>query len=102
MMIYGYRRPPYGVKGVVSEDGLTWDEKNSFFVAENGVPGKPGTKSGDATRPIEWENPGVYQHIGYPSVVQTTDGVIVASYHEWEDKERPLQFVRATRFRLAD
>jgi len=102
LMIYGYRRPPYGVKGVVSEDGLTWDEKNSFFVAENGVPGKTGTRSAAGPRPIDWENPGVYQHIGYPSVLQTADGTIVASYHEWEDQGRPLQYVRATRFRLAD
>ena len=102
LMIYGYRRPPYGVKGVVSEDGLTWDEKNSFFVAENGVPGKEGTASAAGPRPIAWRNPGVYQHTGYPSVLQTPDGTIVASYHEWEDRERPLQFVRSTCFRLAD
>ena len=25
LMIYGYRRPPYGVRGCVSEDGVTWD-----------------------------------------------------------------------------
>ncbi|HEY2482382.1 MAG TPA: sialidase family protein [Caulobacteraceae bacterium] len=102
LMIYGYRRPPYGVKGVVSVDGFTWDEKDSFFVAENGVPGKAGTASAAGPRPIDWRNPGVYQHIGYPSVQQTADGTIVAAYHEWEDKARPLQFVRATRFRLAD
>ena len=47
-------------------------------------------------------NPGVYQHIGYPSVVQLADGTIVASYHEWSEDERPLQYVRCTRFRLAD
>ena len=25
LMIYGYRRPPYGVRGCVSDDGVTWD-----------------------------------------------------------------------------
>ena len=39
LMIYGYRRPPYGVKGVVSNDGLTWDVKDSFVIPEGGVPG---------------------------------------------------------------
>jgi hypothetical protein len=102
LMIYGYRRPPYGVKGVVSNDGLSWDEKDSFFIAENGVPGREGTQSASGRRPINWRNPGQYQHIGYPSVVQLQDETIVASYHEWDDKERPLQYVRATRFRLAE
>ena len=34
---------------------------------------------------VDWSNPGVYQHIGYPSVVQMPDGTIVCSYHEWSD-----------------
>ena len=51
---------------------------------------------------IDWANPGVYQHIGYPSVVQLADGTILASYHEWSEDERPLQYVHRTRFRLAD
>ena len=40
LMIYGYRRPPYGVRGIVSEDGVTWDVKNEFVIREGGVPGK--------------------------------------------------------------
>ena len=44
---------------------------------------------------IDWANPGLYQHIGYPSVEQMPDGAVVASYHEWDDDPRPLQFVRA-------
>lgn len=102
LMIYGYRRPPWGVKGVVSEDGLAWNEKDSFFVHEGGVPdgSVPGAE-GPRSR-IDWRNPGVYQHTGYPSVVQAPDGAIVASYHLWDDRPRPLQYVRATRFRLAD
>jgi sialidase-1 len=51
---------------------------------------------------IDWNNPGIYQHIGYPSVTQMPDGTIVASYHEWSDDERPLQFVMCTRFELKD
>jgi hypothetical protein len=113
LIIYGYRRPPYGVRGVVSEDGLTWDVRNEFVVREGGVPGcsdmdRPGSsrmspaggKYGGGR--IDWRNPGVYQHIGYPTVVQMPDGAIVVAHHEWDEGERPLQYVRTTRFCLAD
>lgn len=113
LMIYGYRRPPYGVRGVVSEDGVSWDARNEFVIREGGVPHfseaeRPGSSrmtpgsGGFSAGRIGWENPGVYQHIGYPSVVQLTDGTIVASYHEWSDDPDPLQYVRCTRFRLMD
>jgi hypothetical protein len=113
LMIYGYRRPPYGVRGIVSEDGLTWDVRNEFVVREGGVPGHSDMERPGSSRMspgagkyggghIDWRNPGVYQHIGYPTVVQTPDGTIVVGYHEWNEGERPLQYVRATRFHLAD
>jgi hypothetical protein len=113
LMIYGYRRPPYGVRGVISEDGLTWDVANEFVIREGGVPQfSEAERPGSSRMPpqpgltgsgaVSWSNPGVYQHIGYPSVVQMPDGVIVASYHEWDDAAQPLQYVRCTRFRLAD
>ena len=111
LMIYGYRRPPYGVRGVVSEDGINWDVKNEFVIREGGVPGRSGeAKPGSSRNPfgaagagsIDWRNPGVYQHIGYPSVVQATDGTIVASDHEWDENSEPLQYVLCTRFRLSD
>jgi len=103
LMIYGYRRPPYGVRGVVSNDGLSWDVKNEFVIREGGVPGglQDATKGGRRGR-IDWKHPGAFQHIGYPSVAQMPDGTIVASYHEWNEEERPLQYVRCTRFRLAE
>jgi hypothetical protein len=104
LMIYGYRRPPYGVRGVVSNDGLTWDVKNEFVIREGGVPGNPDAEGPNASarrRRIDWRHPGPYQHIGYPSVAQLPDGTIVASYHEWDEADRPLQFVLCTRFRLA-
>lgn len=113
LIIYGYRRPPYGVRGIVSEDGLTWDVRNEFVVREGGVPGRSDIERPGSSRMspaagkygggrIDWRNPGVYQHIGYPTVVQMADGTIVVAYHEWNDGERPLQYVRATRFRLTD
>ena len=51
---------------------------------------------------VDWNNPGSYQHIGYPSVVQLKDGTILAAYHEWSDDPEPLQYVLCTRFELAD
>lgn len=110
LMIYGYRRPPYGVRGVVSEDGLSWDVKHEFVIREGGVPGKevyvkpaPSRSDplGDSSN-IDWKNPGVYQHIGYPSVLQLHDGTILAAYHEWSDDPNPIQYVLGTRFELAD
>lgn len=89
LMIYGYRRPPYGVRGVISEDGVTWDRRDEFVIREGGVPAK-----------INPNNSGIYQHIGYPSVAQLPDGRVVCMYHEWSDDERPTQFVASTTFEL--
>ena len=103
LMVYGYRRPPYGVRGVISQDGLTWDVKNEFVIREGGVPGNPATEAPNASarrRRIDWNHPGVYQHIGYPSVAQMPDGAVVASSHEWDEADRPLQYVLCTRFRV--
>jgi sialidase-1 len=104
LLVYGYRRPPYGVRGIVSDDGLSWDVKNEFVIREGGVPGnvESDARAAHRGRRINWRHPGAYQHIGYPSVAQLPDGTIVASYHEWSNDERPLQYVLCTRFRLAD
>ena len=82
LMVYGYRRPPYGTRGCISEDGVTWDRKNEFVIREGGIPRLP-TSTG-STR-------GGYQHIGYPSVCQLEDGTLVAAYHEWTDEADPIQ-----------
>ena len=111
LMVYGYRRPPYGVRAIVSEEGVTWHVRNEFIIREGGVPGRSVSEKPGSSRmspasgrygggEIDWNHPGVYQHIGYPSVVQIPDGTIVCSYHEWTDDPRPLQYVRCTRFRL--
>ncbi len=97
LMVYGYRRPPYGVKGVISEDGVHWDEANSFFIRKGGVPEKVRAERPGVLNP---HNVGVYQHIGYPSVVQIPDGTIVASYHEWDNAPDPMQYVLCTRFKV--
>ena len=113
-MIYGYRRPPYGVRGCISEDGVTWDVKNEFVIREGGVPGAERGRAPGlvADEPVERQ---VRQRLGSTGATpaststsairassQLADGTILASYHEWSEDERPLQYVRCTRFRLAD
>lgn len=111
LMVYGYRRAPYGVRGIVSDDGVTWDAAREFTIREGGLPvasivEKPGSSAiapgvGEAERGrVDLTHPGQYQHIGYPSVVQVADGTVVCCYHEWSDDPSPVQFVRCTRFRL--
>ena len=112
LMVYGYRRPPYGVRGVISENGLTWDVKNEFVIRQGGVPGEHTDDQPDSTMidptsgrvlgGVDWKNPGIYQHIGYPSVVQLKDGTILAAYHEWSEDANPVQYVLCSRFDLAD
>jgi hypothetical protein len=41
-----------------------------------------------------------YWHIGYPTVTQLDDGVIVAAYHQYSDEPEPIQCMWVTRFRL--
>jgi sialidase-1 len=111
LMVYGYRRPPYGVRGLISEDGVTWDVRDEFVIREGGVPRFSGAdRPGSSMMPpasgakgagaVRWDNPGMYQHIGYPSVVQIPDGSIVVSYHGWSEDSEPLQYVRCARFLL--
>ena len=87
--------------------------RNEFVIRAGGVPGQSAGERPGSSRmspasgkyrsgQIDWRNPGVYQHIGYPTVTQMPDGTIVAAYHEWSDDERPLQYVLGTRFQLAD
>lgn len=111
LMVYGYRRRPYGVRGIISDDGVTWDVKNEFVIREGGLPGSTVSETPGSSRmapgagkvaegAVDLDHPGHYQHIGYPSVVQIPDGTIVCSYHEWTDDPKPLQYVRCTRFRV--
>jgi sialidase-1 len=111
LVVYGYRRPPYGTRGVISEDGINWDVKNEFIIREGGIPGvvikdRPSSSlGGDAgllqnSGSIDIDHPGVFQHIGYPTVAQNDDGTIAACYHEWNDDANPLQILKCTRFKI--
>jgi hypothetical protein len=86
LAIYGYRRAPWGVRGCVSQDGMTWESKNEFVIREGGSPPP--------------EDCDQFYHIGYPTVTQINDGTIVAAFHEYSDDEPPIQYLRCTRFEL--
>jgi hypothetical protein len=57
---YGYRRPPYGVRGCISTDeGKTWDIKDEIIIRADGL-------NGD---------------LGYPGSVELSDGKILTAYY---------------------
>jgi hypothetical protein len=86
LAVYGYRKEPWGVRGCVSQDGMTWDIKDEFVIREGGAAAR------DSGR--------LYWHIGYPTVTQIKDGTIIAAFHEFSDDKPPIQYLRCTRFTL--
>ena len=86
LAVYGYRKVPWGVRGCISEDGMTWEAKNEFVIREGGIAPR------DSGR--------LYWHIGYPTVTQLKDGTIIAGFHEFSDDKPPIQYMRCTRFTL--
>lgn len=86
LAVYGYRKAPWGVRGCISDDGVTWDATNEFVIREG------GTADPDVVRE--------YWHIGYPTATQCEDGTVVAAYHQYSQAERPVQEMWVTRFRV--
>ena len=84
--VYGYRRPPYGIRAVLSEDnGATWLADRELALRDDGAcsdPGKPATD------------------IGYPFVTQLTDGTLMAVYYF--DVGQGQRFLAATYFAVED
>ena len=85
LAIYGYMKAPWGVRGCISEDGITWDLKNEFTIREGGA--APPTFRANG-------------HIGYPTCCQLDDGTILVGYHEYSKDKRPIQHIRCARFKL--
>jgi hypothetical protein len=98
LAVYGYRKEPWGVRGCVSEDGVSWNIEEEFSIREGGVP-KPKSGTGDRTLQDTLIY-AQYWHIGYPTVTQLEDGTIIAAYHEYSEDKWPLQYLMCTRFRL--
>jgi len=98
LAVYGYRKDPWGTRGCVSEDGLTWDIKNEFVIREGGIAKASG--SSGARSLLERFVYGQYWHIGYPTVTQRKDGTILVGYHEYSNDAPPIQYLLCTNFRL--
>ncbi len=111
LLVYGYRRPSYGVRGIISDNGIDWDVGNEFVISEGGIPATSQVAKPSSSRvvpvaglydegSVNYFHPGLYQHIGYPTVAQAADGTVVCSYHEWSPDERPLQVLKCARFAI--
>jgi len=77
VVVYGYRREPYGERAAISRDeGKTWDVENPISLV-----GAPGPD------------------LGYPSSVQLDDGSILTVYYQ-SDKVGEPTFLMSTHWRL--
>jgi hypothetical protein len=82
---YSYRRGTYGVRGVISPDGLSWDVANEFIIREGPIPSKSDTVD--------------FYHIGYPHSVQLNDGTIFSVDHAFTGAPY-MQYVVGVRWEL--
>lgn len=83
LAVYGYRREEFGVRGCISDDGMTWRAENEFVIREGGA-AAPSVRQ--------------YWHTGYPTVAQCDDGTVVVAYHEYSQDDHPIQCMWVTRF----
>lgn len=68
LMVYGHRRFPFGIRGLVSEDGgVTWNHDEEIVFSEDA------------------EN----QDCGYPSVVRLPDGRVLILYYQLKSHLHP-------------
>jgi len=83
---YGYRKEPYGLRGVISEDGLSWDIANEFVIKTGGCPPQSST--------VDW------YHTGYPHTIQLNDGTMLTVDHQFTDNAPYMQYVAGVRWEL--
>jgi len=75
LFTYGHRRPPYGVRACLSEDGgKTWDIGNEFVMRDDGLD----------------------RDMGYPSSQQLEDGSILTVYY-WHHEDG-VRYLAGTRW----
>jgi sialidase-1 len=83
---YGYRRGTYGVRGVISNDGLSWDVADEFIIRESQIPPQSATPD--------------FYHIGYPHSVQLDDGTIFSVDHSFTEEPPYMQYVVGVHWEL--
>jgi len=64
---YGYRRPPFGQRACISEDGITWKKENEIILRA------------DACN----------KDLGYPVSVELKPGIILSVYYQPDPKDCP-------------
>ena len=85
---YGHRRPPWGLRGCISKDGIHWDANEAFTIRQGGI-----------APPSEVSN---YYHIGYPTSIQLRNGTILTVAHEWSEEKPYVQYVMGVLYELQD
>ena len=74
---YGHRRPPYGVRACLSEDGgRTWDTGNEVVLRDDGLD----------------------RDMGYPSSAQLPDSSILTTYY-WHEQDQ-VRYIRSARWNV--
>jgi sialidase-1 len=83
---YGHRRGEYGVRGVISPDGLSWDAADEFIIREGIIPPQSATPD--------------FYHIGYPHSVQLANGSIFTVDHAFTEQPPYMQYVVGVHWEL--
>lgn len=98
LSVYSYRKDEFGIRGCISEDGITWDARNEFILREGGA--AKLTPNSDPTSIWNSLSMAQYWHTGYPSMVQLADETIIVAYHEYSNDDQPIHYLMSTRFKV--
>lgn len=66
---YGYRRPPFGQRACVSEDGITWDKKDEIILRDDAF----------------------NNDLGYPASIELEPGIVLSVYYQSNPADGPQQ-----------
>ncbi|MEE4312598.1 MAG: sialidase family protein [candidate division KSB1 bacterium] len=64
---YGYRRPPFGQRACISEDGVTWKIENEIILRDNAC----------------------NQDLGYPVSIELEPGIVLSVYYQPDPDDCP-------------
>jgi len=62
---YGYRRPPFGQRACISDDGITWKKENEFILRDDAF----------------------NKDLGYPVSVELEPGIVLSVYYQPDPKD---------------
>lgn len=64
---YGHRRPPFGQRAIISDDGITWDIKDEIILRDDAY----------------------NKDLGYPVSVELEPGLVLSVYYQPDPKDGP-------------